>query len=488
MQRNTHGGGSAIVTPSYPYPVFDVTNATKFESYAASVTLITGAAGFTDVAVVPSPILNLKGDKVGSHWRRNPVWGTAKKPAKTTAVTETATSADFSVYDPTNNLEHLFEGVSNEGRFIAKLTIDGESEIWGYIGGVSVSNDVYTFEVYQEAALTTQSWNGTLPSGGAVRKVEIYSNQSSLVVSGAGAAALTEEVPWDFTASEGKTVIDLLSTLTNGQYAVDYARGKVYYKKATTGTAVTLTYNTYGGSGGPTPDINLSELGGETLGDHGSAVIDHGVQPLLEGKTFDGSALPNTVTEGQAARQAGTLAGVTYVMPVNADGSITAIHAESAAVAGGEGGFAVLAEAEDPTSMAAVTEADYARLKTDLFGRLNVLKGAYDGGEDTAQDVQKIEIRGDGEVVVTADTQMSTTSGVLRSLTFSCNDAAPTAGSIIVYDNTAESGDILYSETFTTTAFRGYTVHLNIPYGTGLYIGFTTTNDVNVSVNHRDDT
>lgn len=83
---------------------------------------------------------------------------------------------------------------------------------------------------------------------------------------------------------------------------------------------------------------------------------------------------------------------------------------------------------------------------------------------------------------VTADTLIKSGKGTLHTLTFSCNDAAPTAGSIIVYDNTAESGTIMYSETFTTTAFRGYTITLDREFTTGLYIGFTTTADVNCVV------
>ena len=87
---------------------------------------------------------------------------------------------------------------------------------------------------------------------------------------------------------------------------------------------------------------------------------------------------------------------------------------------------------------------------------------------------------------VTSDTQIKATPGVLHSLTFAQTDAAPTAGSIIVYDNTAESGTILYSETFTTDTFRGYTVVLDIAFTTGLYIGFTTTADVGVTVSYKE--
>lgn len=85
----------------------------------------------------------------------------------------------------------------------------------------------------------------------------------------------------------------------------------------------------------------------------------------------------------------------------------------------------------------------------------------------------------------TGDALVKTGTGVLHSLTFSCNDAAPTAGSIIVYDKTTEASPIIYSETFDTTAFRGHSVILDVAFATGLYVGFTTTADVNVTVAYR---
>lgn len=84
-----------------------------------------------------------------------------------------------------------------------------------------------------------------------------------------------------------------------------------------------------------------------------------------------------------------------------------------------------------------------------------------------------------------ADALIKTGAGVLHSLTFSCNDAAPTAGSVIVYDNTAESGTQIFNHTFTTTPFAPCTVIIDGAFSTGLYIGFTTTADVNVTVSYR---
>ena len=105
-------------------------------------------------------------------------------------------------------------------------------------------------------------------------------------------------------------------------------------------------------------------------------------------------------------------------------------------------------------------------------------------GEDLTNDVTKVEQRFSGTMVA-ADTLIKTGAGFVHTLTFSCNDAAPTAGSFILYDNTAESGTVLFNHTFTTTPFAPCTVTLDMSFGTGLYAGFTTTADVNVSISYR---
>jgi ABC-type phosphate/phosphonate transport system substrate-binding protein len=84
--------------------------------------------------------------------------------------------------------------------------------------------------------------------------------------------------------------------------------------------------------------------------------------------------------------------------------------------------------------------------------------------------------------VLTTDTQVKASGGLLHSLTFACNDAAPTAGSIIVYDSLSEAGTQVFNHTFTTTPFLPFTLVLDYVMETGIYVGFTTTNDVNVVV------
>lgn len=83
--------------------------------------------------------------------------------------------------------------------------------------------------------------------------------------------------------------------------------------------------------------------------------------------------------------------------------------------------------------------------------------------------------------VAVADVQVKGSAGYLHSVTITCNDAAPTAGSLIIFDNTAESGTQVFNHTFTTTPFMPLTVILDYTMATGIYLGFTTTGDVNVS-------
>lgn len=86
---------------------------------------------------------------------------------------------------------------------------------------------------------------------------------------------------------------------------------------------------------------------------------------------------------------------------------------------------------------------------------------------------------------VVADTLIFTGNGFLNCVFFEQNDAAPTAGSIIIYDNTAESGTVLLNQTFTTAVFTPFSLCPRVPFATGLYVGMTTTGDVNVSISRR---
>lgn len=127
----------------------------------------------------------------------------------------------------------------------------------------------------------------------------------------------------------------------------------------------------------------------------------------------------------------------------------------------------------------------------DLF--MQAIDGDYadqithGAGEDISQDVLKVEQRSDSNYTITTDTGVSSTSGVLRGIVLMQTDAAPTAGSIDVYDNTAGSGNKLFTVTIDTTVFRAMYIPLNLPYSNGIYVDFTTTTDVAVVLDYRDD-
>lgn len=128
---------------------------------------------------------------------------------------------------------------------------------------------------------------------------------------------------------------------------------------------------------------------------------------------------------------------------------------------------------------------DIADVQMDVNGNTKVREQYAPAYEDNTNSKAVVEHRYTPSYVLTADTLVKTGAGLIHTATFSCNDAAPTAGSIIIFDNTAESGSQIFNHTFTTTPFAPFTVTFDMSVTTGIYVGFTTTNDVNVSLSFR---
>lgn len=85
---------------------------------------------------------------------------------------------------------------------------------------------------------------------------------------------------------------------------------------------------------------------------------------------------------------------------------------------------------------------------------------------------------------VTGSTQVKATPGFVHTISISPLTATPTAGLVTVYDNTAGSGTVLYSEwVFATTP--GHTITLNAPFLVGLYVLYTTVANVTVTASYR---
>lgn len=105
-------------------------------------------------------------------------------------------------------------------------------------------------------------------------------------------------------------------------------------------------------------------------------------------------------------------------------------------------------------------------------------------GEDLTNDVMKTEQRY-SYAYCTADTAVKSGAGFLHTVTISPTDATATAGTIILYDNTAESGTVMFTYYIPAAALVPVTVVLDVSFSTGLYVGFTTTADVAVTLSYR---
>lgn len=104
-------------------------------------------------------------------------------------------------------------------------------------------------------------------------------------------------------------------------------------------------------------------------------------------------------------------------------------------------------------------------------------------GEDIVSDVLKVEQRF-APINVSADTLVKSGPGQLHLMTCS-SDATATAGSIILYDNTAESGTVLHTFTVAAAYYQPFTIWFDVAFSIGLYVGYTTTADVNCTVSYR---
>jgi hypothetical protein len=183
----------------------------------------------------------------------------------------------------------------------------------------------------------------------------------------------------------------------------------------------------------------------------------------------------NDTTKGLLVSLAGSESGVTEEVVGNV--AHDAVDSGNPVKIGGK--------AADPTSMpSAVAAADRVNAVYDLSGRAVVTQGTQLAGEDLTNNVLKVEGQFSGTICA-ADTQIKATAGFLHTVTISCGDAAPTAGSLIIYDNTAESGTQVFNCTFTTTPFVPFTLIFDRVMATGIYAGFTTTADVNVEITFR---
>lgn len=251
--RGRHGD---TIDPRLPLPVsamqgLECTQASETITYNGKA----AAGAITVNGLLCHPVVSLEGDQIASYWGSPEnlcytayVSESAKHGANTlVSLTETATSAAFVVYDAVTNLELMFESLTTTTkRFIAKATDKAGGTLYGWIMGVAVSTNVYTFDAYNLKTLETgKSWVGTLTAfdNTDMEKVEIFHYNSSIAF--ATGTTLTEEVaaPKEYSKGWG-SVMSHAGKLSNGQYFVDYLRGRIIGKRADATASETVTYNT----------------------------------------------------------------------------------------------------------------------------------------------------------------------------------------------------------------------------------------------------
>ena len=144
------------------------------------------------------------------------------------------------------------------------------------------------------------------------------------------------------------------------------------------------------------------------------------------------------------------------------------------------------AQAVYNASGVSLTDGDETGLFVNISGHLLTAEQFAPVYEDNTNGKAVVEHRYTPSYKLTSDTLVKTGAGLLHSILITCNDAAPTAGSIVIYDNTAESGSELFNHTFTTTPFPPVSLPAyDVSVANGIYVGFTTTADVNVFLSYR---
>jgi len=278
------------IKDTLPLQVDDVSqasNRTTISAEGVTFDCATAAGSRGIIALENAPILNLTGDKVGTFWNQedNKVYEQVDT-ATFGALTETAGSAEIIITDKNQNLDEFYDTPSGSLRYMLKVTDNTGAVLYGFIGAIATSTDQYTIDIYSEAAMSNQDWVGTLASfdNSNIARVDIFRNPSSFVW-GTGTVLLEEKF-----MDEEMTDEEIFANLdTNGDFSINYRTGTIYYRKATTGTSDTATYNTM------TVSSTVSGAGTSMVDDSAFTAGTSRVTPM--GAVFD-DASPDSVDEG----------------------------------------------------------------------------------------------------------------------------------------------------------------------------------------------
>lgn len=190
------------------------------------------------------------------------------------------------------------------------------------------------------------------------------------------------------------------------------------------------------------------------------------------------SIIESTATAGQPAQvvvnpdgsNVGAGGAVTSVIP--GTGATNLGKAEDAVHASGDTGVMALAVANEAQTSISSADGDYTPVGVNRKGTVYVQEVGAPAYEDNTIGVAKVEQRF-SYTKVSADTQIKASAGFVHSLIFAATGAV-TAGVITLYDNTAESGTVIWTGTIQT-GLNPTTIMLNTTAATGIYVGYDGT-------------
>lgn len=129
----------------------------------------------------------------------------------------------------------------------------------------------------------------------------------------------------------------------------------------------------------------------------------------------------------------------------------------------------------------------------DLAGNVRFTLGTQLSGEDiaatgggSASGVTVVEHRYLTSGPYTADQQIKASAGYVSHLSCQGSDAAAVAGTIILYDSLTETSTAKFTFTVAALDYHNWQIlPVQSAFGTGIYLGYTTTTDVACTVHYR---
>lgn len=228
---------------------------------------------------------------------------------------------------------------------------------------------------------------------------------------------------------------------TNTHVAAITASGTATLR-ATSGTGIPYGFGGSGAGGGSgSSDVNVAEVGGVTVPAYGAAFPTSGLPVAFSSSA--GSTMQNGVVSPDGSLRISLFE--TGDDPLVADNATT-----------GGTSFPIPIGGEYNTTLPTYANQDRTQAQFTVDGRLIVETGPYTPTR------------------VTADAQIKASPGFIHTLSFSPTGAV-TAGTITIYNNTAESGTQVFSFAAPATTFTPFSVTLDVACSTGIYVGYDGT-------------